>query len=93
MKSFILGFITCLIVSITSTVVWQSFDREKNPKIHNTAWFLKNSVFEGAYLIDPITGRCSTKPVRMMDDPSKVTTQAEWFDCDKFQRSFNIEKD
>lgn len=49
-----------------------------NRKISHVGFIIMYTILQGNYLIFPLTGRCGIE-------------NAEYFDCDKFQKAINIE--
>lgn len=81
MKLFILGFFAAVSLSVLSNYIWL---KSENRLLMKISFIVTNDIFQGNYILFPLTGRCTEKLTR------NGITSADYFNCDKFQRLINI---
>lgn len=81
MKYFFLGIFFTIAVSTLAHYHWLM-----DGKYERLAFQLNDQIISGGYLLNPLTGRCSTTQVN-----ARGISEAQWFNCDKFQQWLNLE--
>lgn len=85
MNKVIIGILVTLIASSVNEYVWRNYDSDTKP--HKIAYSLKEKVFEGGYLLDPIMGLCRDR--QGQNGFGWKFNVADYYGCDRFQRLLN----
>lgn len=84
MKRVFLGFALCLVANIIVNYAFFNVDRQP---YHDAISFLKNQIFDGGYILDPLQGNCVDKMGK--NGHGWTFNIADYYGCDRFQRMLN----